>query len=65
MDIVWVRGLACAGNKTLHETIPDIKVKSYIETRLLRYVSEGLLFTSKHMKMKLSKMKEMCGTGSL
>ena len=36
-----------------------------IETRLLRYVSEWLLFTSKHIKEKLLKTKEMCGTGSL
>ena len=25
-DLVWVRVLECAGNKTLHETIPVIKV---------------------------------------
>ena len=35
-----------------------------IETRLLRYVSEGLLFTSEHIKGKLSKTKEICRTGA-
>ena len=36
-----------------------------IETQLLQCVSEGLLFTSKHIKGKLSKIKQLCGKGSV
>ena len=65
INIPLSRGRSLENINSLNNNNVSDNIPLHVDYCPSPYVSEGLLFTSKHIKGKLSKTKEMCGTRSV